>query len=146
MSDPTTSGTSETPPATPLGKRIQQLFMLRAKVAEIKARQDAELKPYAQTLAKLSDVVLAELKATGQDSSKVRGVGTVFTKVTDSATIADKDAFRRHVIGSQDYDLVDMKANVVAVRAHIKSEGAPPPGVNFSSFASLGVRTDSEKN
>lgn len=143
MSDPTAP---ETPPATPLGKRIQQLFALRAKCAEIKARHDAELKPYATTLAKLQDVVLSELQATGQDSSKVRGVGTVFKKVSESATIADKDAFRRHVIGSQDYDLVDMKANVTAVRAHIKAEGAPPPGVNFSSFASLGVRADSEKN
>jgi hypothetical protein len=146
MPSDSTQATAETPPTTSLGKRIQQLFALRAKVSEIKARHDAELKPYASTLLKLQDVVLSDLQESGQDSSKVRGVGTVFKKVTDSATIADKDAFRRHVIGSQDYDLVDMKANTPAIRAHIKSEGSPPPGINFSSFASLGVRADSEKN
>jgi hypothetical protein len=77
---------------------------------------------------------------------KVKGVGTVFKKTSESASIADKDAFRRHVIGSQDYDLVDMKANVPAVRKHIATVGEAPPGINFSSFASLGVRIDSEKN
>lgn len=143
---PSDTNQSETPAATPLGKRIEQLFKLRAKVAEIKARHDAEIKPYAATLLKLQDVVLAELQASGQDSSKVRGVGTVFKKVSDSASIADKDAFRRHVIGTEGYDLIDMKANVVAIRDYIKTEGAPPPGVNFTSFASLGVRADSAGN
>ena len=137
---------SDQTPTTPLGKRVAQLFQLRAKVAEIKAAQDAVLKPYAQTLQKLQDLILADLQAQGTDSMKVKGVGTVFKKTSESASIADKDAFRRHVIGSQDYDLVDMKANVPAVRKHIATVGEAPPGINFSSFASLGVRIDSEKN
>lgn len=129
---------------TPLAKRIAQLFQMRAKIAEIKEAQKKALAPYTDAEDKLEALITEALQTMGTTSTAVRGIGTVYLGSESTASVADMDALKRHVIGSQEFDLVDFRANKVAVREWIGAhEGNTPPGVNFSTRVRLGVRKDS---
>jgi hypothetical protein len=127
-------------PPIDIAKRIDQFVRLRDKIAEIKKRHKDELAPYNAALDQLAGMLLHHLTSIGTDTASARGVGTVYRTEKPKASIADSEAFRRHVIGSQDFDIVDWKANAPAVRAWIEENGGPPPGVNFSIEATVGVR------
>ena len=124
-----------------IAKRVEQFIKLRDKIAEIKKEQEAVLKPYTETLLKLNTLLLELVAAAGVDSVKINGVGTVFKTVKDSATVADGAEFRRFVIGSEAWDIIDWRANAPGVRAYMEeNEGAVPPGINFRRNASINVR------
>jgi hypothetical protein len=48
--------------------------------------------------------------------------------------------FRRHVIGTEQWDLADWKANKTVVTELVDSDEGVPPGVNFSAMAGVGIR------
>ena len=54
--------------------------------------------------------------------------------------MADGDTFRKCVISKNLFDLVDWRANAPAVAEFIEDEGVTPPGVNFSTSFTVGVR------
>jgi hypothetical protein len=127
------------PPIIDMEKRVGQYVALRDKIKAIKERHSQELAPYNEALDKLGNLLLGALNTTHQDSAKT-GAGTVYKTEKKSATIADQAAFRRHVIGSQAWDLIDMKANAPAVAAFIEEHQTPPPGVNYTVHIEVGVR------
>lgn len=128
------------PMQVPVATRVEQFVKLRDKLRELEDRHKAERKPYDEAMEQLRLIILGHLDAAGVDSITAKGVGTAYRTVRKSATIADGDAFRRHVIGSQEFDLCDWRANANAVEAFINQHGAPPPGVNYSTLAQVGVR------
>jgi hypothetical protein len=97
------------------------------------------MKERKDQLAKLNSILLTTLNATGQDSAKTKA-GTAYRKAWTSATIRDKDAFRRHVIGTEDWDLIDWRANKTAVTKAVEENNQPPPGVDFNKGYDVGVR------
>jgi hypothetical protein len=128
-----------TTPTVDINKRIEQYVKLRD---EIKRREDihkAELKPYKDTLEKLNSALLNHLNTIGGDSVSAEA-GTVYKTAKRSASIADRDAFWNHVMGTQDFDLLDWKANVTAVTAYVDEKKSLPPGVNLSTTHVVGVR------
>jgi hypothetical protein len=46
---------------------------------------------------------------------------------------------------TNNYDLLDRKANVTAVKDYVSENGTLPPGVNLSSIKTVGVRRASGK-
>ena len=66
--------------------------------------------------------------------------GTCYTSVRYTASLADADAFMKHVISTQDFDLLDRRANSTAVQAYIKKNNIQPPGCNLSAHRTVGVR------
>ena len=120
-------------------KRVRQYVMLRDK---IRAEDDAHkerMQPMRDALDQLNGHILGMLNATHQENAKTQ-FGTAYRKTTKSATIADMAAFRRHVIGTEAYDLVDWRANAKAIAAFIEETNTPPPGVNFMTHIDVGVR------
>lgn len=123
--------------ASYIGKYVQ----LRDKMKEIQERHKAELAPYKEAMEKLEAFFLNSLTALGSDSMSSHQYGTVYRSVRTSATLADPDAFRRHVIGSEAWDLADIRANAPAVAAFMNEHnGETPPGVKFSQFTTVGIR------
>lgn len=126
-----------------LAVRVQQLFALRAKIKEVKDAQKAALAPFLEAEEKLEAVLTAALQQSGGTSFAVRGTGTIYLGTETSATVADGDEFKRHVIGEQAWGLVDWRANKTGVKEFIQAHGgAVPPGVNYTSRIRLGVRSD----
>lgn len=122
--------------------RISQYVRLRDRIREIEKRHKEELEPFKAAKDKLEVMLLGMLNTTGQDSATAKGAGTVYKTTKRSASIADADAFRRHVIGSEAWDLLDWKANATATADFIDEHGTAPPGVNFNTHVTVGVRRD----
>ena len=120
-------------------KRVAQYVQLRDLIKEKEAAHKKELEPFKGMLEKLGALLLDHLNASNSDSASSKA-GTVYLTSKDSASLADPDAFMRFVIGSEAWDLMDRKANSTAVRDFINEHGAAPPGVNFSTKITVGVR------
>lgn len=107
--------------------------------AEIAERHKKELEPVNEAMALLEEIFLREMNNISVNSLKT-AAGTVSQKRKESAGLADPDAFWTHVVTSGNFDLVDKKANVTAVRDYIHQNGMAPPGVNWSSVIVASVR------
>lgn len=123
-------------------KRIEQFIMLRDKLAAEEKAHKERMAPIRALKDKLEGRLTELLNLAGGDSLSVRGVGTVYRTVEASATVGDKEAFRRYLEQSGNLDMVSLTANKVAVRDYIEEKGEPPPGVNYRTHATIGVRRD----
>lgn len=125
--------------AIDINKRVEQYIQLRDI---IKQKEDAfreDIKPYREALEGLNALLLKYLHGINTDSAS-SPAGTVYRTVKKAATIQDVDAFWNYIQQSQDYDLLDKRANVVAVSDFIQQHGTAPPGVKFSAAHVVGVR------
>lgn len=119
-------------------QRTLMLRKLRAKMKEIKERHEAELADFKNLENKLVGEMIAFLQATKQQSAKnVNGTPYLLLKVTYS--VQDQEAYKRHVIGSEAWELITWGCAKEAADAFVEANGAPPPGVKRSALVTLGV-------
>lgn len=118
---------------------VSQYIRLRDKIKEVEDAHKEKLKTAKEHLEHLNNTLLDRLNQLGGESVKTAH-GTVYRTTRRSASIADGDTFRQFVINNEAFDLVDWRANANAVDDFIKEQQAPPPGVNFSTTYTVGVR------
>lgn len=129
----------QNPQPVDVDTRIQQYVQLRDKIKELDDEHKQKMKPYRETLEKLNNDLLDRLNQAGVDSMS-GAHGTFYRTEKASASIADMDTFWAYVVTQGDFDLVDRKANVTAVKKHIEEHNMPPPGVNYQTTHVVGVR------
>lgn len=148
MSDPTEEPTETTeapaaPQLPPIPGNIEEMVGQYVKLRDGLKKADEEHKKKTATarayLTALDGGLLAKLNEIGGENVKT-AVGTVYRTTRRSAVIRDGDAFRSYVINNDEFDLVDWRANAGAVDDFIKSNQVPPPGVDFSTTFTVGVR------
>jgi len=130
---------TDTSPQVNFEQLIGAYVTIRDWIAEQNRLHEERIAKRKAQLDQLNTMLLQSLNATGQDSARTNA-GTAYKKVWTSATIRDKEAFRRHVIGTEDWDLIDWRANKTAVVKAIEENQEPPPGVDFSRGYDVGVR------
>lgn len=118
---------------------VAQMVKTRDKLKEADDAHKERTKVARDYKERLENALLAKLNDIGGESVKTAH-GTVYRTTRRSATIADGGVFREYVITEGAFDLVDWKANASAVDDFIKNEGTPPPGVNYSTAYTVGVR------
>lgn len=118
---------------------VSQYIRLRDKIKEVEDAHKEKLKNAKEHLDSLNNTLLDRLNQLGGESVKTQH-GTVYRTTRRSASITDGDTFRQFVIANEAFDLVDWRANAIAVDDFIKDQNAPPPGVNFSTTYTVGVR------
>lgn len=118
---------------------VDQYVRLRDKLKEADDAHKKKTTAAREYLVMLNGKLLEQLAAVGGESVKTPH-GTAYQSTKRSASIADGDAFREYVINNGEFDLVDWRANANAVDDFIKEHGAVPPGVNFSTMITVGVR------
>lgn len=118
---------------------VSQYVRLRDKIKEVEDAHKAKLKDAKEHLEHLNNTLLERLNQLGGESVKTAH-GTVYRTTRRSASITDGDTFRQFVINNEAFDLVDWRANANAVDDFIKEQQTPPPGVNFSTAFTVGVR------
>lgn len=136
--------TDKTPVNTPplpdsIDELVGQMVKLRDTLKEADEAHKAKTAVARAYKEQIEGKLLEKLNEIGGESVKTEH-GTAYRTTRRSASIADGDAFRSFVIGNDAYDLVDWRANANAVDDFIKSAGTPPPGVNFSTAFTVGVR------
>lgn len=109
---------------------------------QIKEKNDAHAKTMEADLElqnQLTAWLTSNLERVGAESIKTKN-GTVYTTTRYSASLADPQAFMEYVKSTDNFDLLDRKANATAVRDHVKEQGSLPPGANLSAIRTVGVR------
>jgi len=119
--------------------RAGQFVKLRDMKAEIEERHKDELAPIKQAMDDLKELMKKGLDALAAESVKTSS-GTVSFTTKSSAAIADMDAFWTYVVTTGQFELLDRRANVTAVRDHIVNQKNPVPGVNYTEYRDIGVR------
>lgn len=94
---------------------------------------------YGGRMEEIEAKLLDMLNKLGVDSISGKG-GTAYKKISTSVTIADPREFRRHIIGNEAWDLADWRANKTIINEMVEQGQGIPPGVNRTTFATIGIR------
>lgn len=137
----------ETPPALPpkVEERIAQYVAVRDAIKEATVKFDEQMAPLKELQDKLTGWLQQFMDTSGVDSVKTSG-GTAYSSTKFTASLADPEVFMQFVIANQNFDLLDRKANVTAVKEYTSENGQPPPGVNLSSIKTVNVRRPTGKS
>lgn len=143
MTDKPTQNAVLTPPPVPaeMGDIIAQYVRLRDALKAADDAHAAKTKAVREYKALLEQAMIAKLNAEGANSVN-SDAGTAYLTHRKSATLADPALFRQFIINTQQYDLVDWRANAPQVAEWIDKvgQGNPPPGVTYSTAVTVGVR------
>lgn len=118
---------------------VKNYVALRDRIKAIKAAHEEQLQPYVDMQNELTTKLQDTLDTSGAQSIKTSG-GTVYSSVRYSASLSDPQDFMKFVISNNLWDLLDRKANAVAVRDYIAEKKVEPPGVKLSAIRTIGVR------
>jgi hypothetical protein len=128
------------PPPKPTELVDEYIRLRDAKAAAKVTMEEFLMANFTKRMNEIESALLYQLQTLGVDSMKTES-GTFFKRVEVSVTVADGAAFQRHVIGTQQWELIDFRANKTAVKAFVEEhEGALPPGVNYAPTTVLSVR------
>lgn len=94
---------------------------------------------YNTRMGEIEIALLDILNELGVDSLAGKS-GTAYKKISVSTTVADQREFRRHIIGGENWDLADWRANKPAIEDLIEQGEPLPPGVNRTAFFTIGIR------
>ena len=119
---------------------VEEYIALR----DTKKQKEAEFEAAIQEnitnrMNEIEIALLDQLNALGIDSVSGKS-GTAYKKISTSVTIADPREFRRHVIGTEQWDLANWSANKTLVNDMVERGEPIPPGVNRSAFYTIGIR------
>jgi len=129
-------------PRTP-AQLVEEFITLRdAKKRTEDASKEFIKKHYEDRMDELEATLLDMLNKAGLDSF-ASPAGTAYKKLSTSVTVADQREFRRHVIGSEEWDLIDWRANKTVVNDLVDKGEPLPPGVNRTGFYTVGIRRKS---
>lgn len=120
-------------------QRVKEYVRCRDAIKALEEKHTKEKAPLVELQNMLTGWLQSFLETAGGDSIKTKE-GTCYSTTKFTASLKDPDAFMKYVIDRQDFDLLDRKANVTAVKAHVAEYGDLPPGVNLSSIKTVGVR------
>lgn len=122
---------------------VDQMIAKYVKIRDaIKAADDAhkeKLAPVKAIRDAIENEMLARMNNAGVDSMKGEH-GTCYKTTKRSATLADKEAFRKYILITNEWELMDFKANAPAIAAMIEGGQSLPPGVNYTETTEVGVR------
>ena len=133
MTEPTTP---EEKPAEKVGRYVQ--LRDAKKAAEDKFKEFCDLH-FNNPMDVIEADIMNLLDTLGVDSIS-SPLGTAYKNQTVSVTVADKREWVRHVIGSQDFDITDIRPSKTAIDDIVKAGGTLPPGLNYSTFIKIGIR------
>ena len=118
---------------------VERYVQMRDRKAEMKAAYEASVADLNTGMAKLENAIMATLNEQGVESVRTAS-GTAFKSVSNSATIADWDAFLTFCRENDRMDMVEKRCSKVAVEQFRAANDDLPPGVNWKSAVTVNVR------
>lgn len=115
--------------------------------AEIEAREREFKSVKAKLMEKLVAVenwITAKAQEDGLATVKTAH-GTGYWSTHHTATVASREDFFNFCKEHDAWDMVESRASKTGVKSYIEANGAPPPGVNFSSTRVFNLRKAQNK-
>jgi hypothetical protein len=111
-----------------LGERIKQVRAIEQKINAAEAEFADKMKPFNEFVEKARAEILQFLLTTKQKSANTEFGGT-YWKPKITYRVVDKMSFRRHVVGTEQWDLITWASAPTICEAFTQNnEGIPPPG------------------
>ena len=131
---------NQTAPAKPVDieKAAAQFIALRDLKAAMEEEHDRRLAPLKAKMEELKVVFAAAMNSLNVENMKTAS-GTIGFRAKVTASLSDASAFWNYCVTQGNFDLIDKRANVTAVKDFIDTHGVPPPGVNYNVFRDVGV-------
>lgn len=124
-----------------LDQLIEKYVQVRDKKAELKKAYEEQARKFDAALEKMEGMILQIFDETGQDSAKTQ-FGTAYVSTRASATVADREAFLGWVLQdpAERTIFLENRVSKVAVEQYKGVHDDLPPGINWSSILTVGVR------
>lgn len=123
-------------------KLVETYVKVRDKKAELKAKFDAELRPYNEALEKIEQKLLAAFSESGMESVRT-SAGTAYRAMKTSVSVADRDLFIDYVKENDAWELIETRAAKRAVEEFKAANDDLPPGLNWNAVYEVNVRRSS---
>ncbi len=120
-------------------QRVEEYIYVRSKLDDLKKDYEAKKEALQKVQDYLSGWLQEFLDKSGQESAKTKH-GTCYLSTRYSAPLSDPEAFMNFVRSTEQFELLDKRANVTAVRAYAEEHDALPPGCNLNGVTTVGVR------
>lgn len=117
---------------------------LRAEVERIEAEAKKQTAAIKLIMADVEGWITLKAQEEGLTNIPTP-YGTAYWSTHHTASVANPDAFRSHVIANGLWDLMETRASKTAVKGYIEAHGEPPPGINFSSIQVFNLRKNKEQ-
>jgi hypothetical protein len=119
---------------------VEEFILLRNEKAKfVKLCEEREQALYTDRMEFIKNQLIDLLNRLGVDSIAGR-TGTAYKTISTSVTTADAREFRRHVIGTEQWDLADWRPNKTVINDMVERGEPLPPGINRSAFVNINVR------
>jgi hypothetical protein len=122
---------------------VEEFIRLRSEREAVEKGFEVKIAElYGNRMEEIKNILLDTLNAMGVESLAGK-TGTAFKATQISVTTADMREFRRHVIGGEQWDLVDWRPNKTAINDLVAENQPLPPGINRSVFQTVNIRRKS---
>jgi hypothetical protein len=110
----------------------ERFLLVRNAIDKMEREHKAAKAELTEKLVALENWFTAKAQEDGLDSIKT-SYGTGYWSTHHTATVASREELFGYCKANDTWDLVEARASKTAVKSFIEGNGAPPPGVNFSS-------------
>lgn len=133
----------------PMSEQVDVYLRMRQTIAEREAELKKELEPLQRIVRAAETGMMARLAEQGVKTMRTEAEdgrlgGTVIRSTRDSCSVADATKLREFLREHDAWDLLSDRVTPVAVRAWTKKHGEVPPGINWSTAATISVRKHGE--
>lgn len=112
---------------------------IRKEVERIEKEAKVAVAELKKTALDLENWITLQAQADGLTTIKT-SLGTAYWTTHNTASVASREALFEYCKEHDAWDLIESRASKTAVRSFIEGNGAPPPGVNFSSIQVFNLR------
>lgn len=119
---------------------VAEYVQLREKIKSVEDEFKKRLAPHKKRLGELENEMLDYLNRNELQNVKTRNYGTVYRKEKTNASVADWARFLDFVVDNDAFDMLERRCNTSQVVEHMEETG-PVPGVNVTTYTTVGVRS-----
>jgi hypothetical protein len=117
----------------------EKYLQVRNAIDELERAHKANKAKLMEKLVAVENWMTAKAQEDGLESVKTNS-GTAYWSTHHTATVASREEFFAYCKENDMWDMVEARASKLGVKSFIESNGAPPPGVNFSSTRVFNLR------
>ncbi|CAB5220159.1 hypothetical protein UFOVP232_67 [uncultured Caudovirales phage] len=122
----------------------EKYLQVRNQIEEMERLHKIAKAEQTEKLIALENWMTAKAQEDGLETVKTPH-GTAYWSTHHTATVGSREEFFNFCKEHDAWDMVESRASKTGVKSYIEANGAPPPGVNFSSTRVFNLRKAQSK-
>lgn len=122
----------------------EKYLAVRKEIEDLERAHKESKGKLTEKLVALENWITAKAQEDGLETVKTPA-GTGYWSTHHTATVGSREEFFTFCKEHDAWDMVESRASKTGVKSYIEANGAPPPGVNFSSTKVFNMRKAQSK-